>query len=73
MAATTRLEIVADFALEHLDSGVLHDDCVGGAAAAVGTARVGAASTALVGASIFHLYGDLIVELWFRSGCGGFG
>ena len=66
---------MAGFALEHLDSGVLHDDCVGdaAAAAAVGTTRGGAASTARVGAPILHLYGNLIVELWFRSGCGGFG
>ena len=45
LAATTRLETVAGFALEHLDSGVLHDDCVGGAAAAVSATRIGAAST----------------------------
>ena len=67
--------ILAGFALEHLDSGVLHDECVGGAAAAaaVSTARVGAASSVLVGASVLHLYCGLIVELRFKIVCCGLG
>ena len=73
VAATTRLGILAGFALEHLDSGVLHNECVGGAAAAVSIARVGAASSVLVGASILRLYCGLIVELRFSIVCCGLG